>query len=65
MAIRWPGQKILVVSHGGVIRTLIYGTLKRKFLPDEPSLIKPYHLHILTWENERLGIEVLNAVCLD
>jgi broad specificity phosphatase PhoE len=65
MAARWDGQKILVVSHGGVLRALIYGILNRNFEPDETSLIKPYHLHILTWENERLGIEVLNAVCLD
>jgi broad specificity phosphatase PhoE len=65
MAVRWPGQKILVISHGGVIRTLIYGTMKRQFLQDEPSLIKPYHLHILIWENEGLKIEALNAVCLD
>jgi broad specificity phosphatase PhoE len=58
MAIRRPGQKILVVSHGGVIKTLINGTLKRNFLPDEPSLIKPYHLHILTWESGGLAIEI-------
>jgi broad specificity phosphatase PhoE len=65
MSIRWPGQKILVICHGGVIRTLVNGTLKRNFLPDEPCLIKPYHLHILTWKSEGLGIEVLNAVGLD
>jgi broad specificity phosphatase PhoE len=65
MAVCRPGQKILVVSHGGVIKTLIYGALKRNFLPDEPSLIKPYHLHILTWESGGLAIENLNSVCLD
>jgi broad specificity phosphatase PhoE len=65
MSIRWPGQKILVVCHGGVIRTLVNGTLKRNFLPDEACLIKPYHLHILTWKSDRLDIEVLNAVGLD
>jgi broad specificity phosphatase PhoE len=65
MAARRPGQKILVISHGGVLRALIYGTLNRNFLPDEPSLIKPYHLHILTWESNGLGIEAINAVCLD
>jgi broad specificity phosphatase PhoE len=64
MSMRWPGQKILVVCHGGVIRTLVNGSLRRNFLPDEPGLIKPYHLHILTWNSDGLGIEVLNAVCL-
>jgi probable phosphoglycerate mutase len=65
MAVRRPGQKILVVSHGGVLRALIYGILNRNFDPDETSLIKPYHCHILAWENGELGIEAINAVCLD
>jgi broad specificity phosphatase PhoE len=64
MAVSWPGQRILVVSHGGVIKTLVNGILKRSFLADEPSLIKPYHLHILKWKGE-IQIEVLNAVRLD
>jgi probable phosphoglycerate mutase len=64
MAVRWPGQKILVVSHGGVIKTIINAALSRNFLPGEPSVIKPYHLHILIWENGGLGIDTLNAVCL-
>ncbi len=65
MAVRWPRQKILVVSHGGVIKTIINAALNRNFLPGEPSVIKPYHLHILIWENGGLGIDTLNAVCLD
>jgi broad specificity phosphatase PhoE len=65
MAVCRPGQKILVVSHGGVIKTLVYGILKRSFLADEPSLIKPYYLHILKWKKGEPQIEVLNAVALD
>ncbi len=65
MAARWPGKNLLLVLHGGVIKTLIYGALKRNFLPGEPSLIKPYHLHLLKWRNGELGIERLNAVYLD
>ena len=65
MAARWPGQKILVVAHAGVIKALIYGILKKKFLPDEAGLIKPYHLHILVWENDGLEIKGLNALFLD
>lgn len=65
IAVRFPGQEILVVAHEGVIKALIYGILKKKFLPTEQSLIKPYHLHILAWENDRLEIKGLNAVFLD
>ncbi len=65
MAVRRPGQKILVVSHGGVLRAIIYGILNRNFETDEASLIKPYHFHILAWENGELGIEAINAVSLD
>ena len=42
---RWPGRTLLVVAHGGVIKSLVYRSLGRKFLPSEPAVIKPYHLH--------------------
>lgn len=65
MAVRWPGQNILVISHKGVIKILVYGAMKKKFLPDEPSLIKPYHLHIFRWKKDGLEMGALNSLCLD
>ncbi len=60
MAVRFQGKNILVVTHSGVIRIVIYGILKRKFLPDERPLLKPYHLHLLAWDNDDLVIKSLN-----
>ena len=37
----WPGESILIVCHEGVIKCLLYHLTERKFLPEEPPLIKP------------------------
>jgi probable phosphoglycerate mutase len=61
---RSPGQNILVIAHGGVIKCLLYGVLGKKFLPEEPRIIKQYHLHFLSWKDGRLSLDQLNAVRL-
>ena len=53
----WPGESILVVCHEGVIKCLLYHLTKRKFLPDEPPLIKPNHLHLLEQDNKTLYLK--------
>ena len=35
---RWPGENILVVTHEGVIKSLVYHLCSRKFLPSEPPV---------------------------
>jgi probable phosphoglycerate mutase len=62
---RWSGETILIVSHEGVIKSLIYHLSGRKFLPEEPPLIKPMHLHWLLHDPEGLRIGELNALPLD
>jgi probable phosphoglycerate mutase len=44
---RWPGKSILIVCHEGVIKCLLYHILGRAFLPDEPRVVEPAHLHLL------------------
>ncbi len=61
----WPGETIMVVTHEGVIKCLVYGLLGRQFLPSEPPLFKSRCLHWLVWGREGLGIEEINAVLLD
>jgi len=60
----WPGEKILVVTHEGVIKSLIYheSTLS-DFLKDGQCLM-PYHLHHLTFLSGRLAVERLNFLNL-
>ncbi len=61
---RWPGETVLVVAHGGVIKSLIYRALGRAFLPSEPEVIKPYHLHWFSVKNGDLRLDRLNALAL-
>ena len=61
---RWRGDTILIVTHEGVIKSLIYHLSGRRFLPDEPALIKSYNLHWLIFSNNHLRIEEVNALSL-
>jgi probable phosphoglycerate mutase len=61
---RWRGDTILIVTHEGVIKSLIYHLSGRHFLPDEPALLKSYNLHWLIFSNNVLRIEKINALAL-
>jgi len=61
---RWPGDRLLVVTHEGVVKCLVYRLLERKFLPDEPPVIKPAHLHRLAHTAGGMKLEALNAANL-
>ena len=54
-------KRILVVTHGGVIRCLLYRLYNRDFLPHEPPLIEPYRLHWLSCDGQGLEIDQLNV----
>ncbi len=56
----WPGESILVVCHEGVIKCLLYHLTDRKFLPEEPPLIKRNHLNLLEHDDKKLYLKVLN-----
>ena len=60
----WPGESILVVCHEGVIKCLLYSLTGRKFLPEEPRLIKPDHLHLLEQDDKKLYLKELNCKAL-
>lgn len=61
----WSGQRILVVTHEGMIRCLTYFLLGRKYLPVEPKILKPYRLHWLSQKDGRLHIDQLNGIALN
>lgn len=63
-AVRWRGDTILIVTHEGVVKSLIYHLSGRNFLPGEPALIKSYNLHWLIFSNNALQIEKINACAL-
>ena len=60
-----PGDDILVITHEGVVKSLIYYISGRKYLPGEPAIIKPYQLHWLAHAHDGLKIEEINALALE
>lgn len=58
----WSGDNILVVTHEGVVKCIIYHLCGRKFLPTESPIIKSYRLHRLIHDNDGLRLEEVNAI---
>jgi len=61
---KWPGSTILVVTHEGVLKALIYRLCGREFLPSEAPLINSAYLHWLVIDNNDLHLEEVNAIRL-
>ena len=61
---KWRGESILIVSHEGVIKCLLYDILGRRFLPEEPAMVRPRSLHRLICDRRGLRIEKMNALSL-
>ena len=57
----WTGETILVVTHEGVIKCLIYHLNGREFLPSEPSLIRENTIHWLCYGDTGLKIDQINV----
>jgi len=57
---RLKGKRVLVVTHGGVIKCLLYRLFRRDFLPEEPPLLEPYRLHWLSYDSRGFQIDRLN-----
>ncbi|MFC1820776.1 histidine phosphatase family protein [Thermodesulfobacteriota bacterium] len=61
----WAGERILVVTHEGVIKCLIYHLYGRKFLPTEQPLIRSRHLHWIVHDRGGIKSEKINALPLN
>ena len=57
---RYAGEQILVITHQGVIKSLIYAIEKRKFLSEEPTLIDKNLLHTVSCCNDKMTGFVYN-----
>lgn len=60
----WSGETILVVTHEGVIKCLLYHLLGRRFLPHEPRVIEGYQLHLLGMGGNNLFLKKMNCLAL-
>jgi len=61
---RFKGFNLLVVTHQGVINSLVYHALGRAFLPEEKRIIRDGHVHKFSWDQE-LILRKLNAMDLN
>ena len=61
---KWPGVKILVITHQGVIKCLVYRLCRRKFLPEEPSILYPNYLHGLIYDGNGFRLKDINELAL-
>jgi probable phosphoglycerate mutase len=57
---RFPGEQILLVSHEGIVKTILYHLAGRAFLPNEKKLIEKRQLHLIVGENKKLAPGSLN-----
>lgn len=60
----WPGKRIIVVCHEGVVKCLIYHLTGRRFLSSEGRLLKPRHLHLISERDGHFGLDQVNALDL-
>ena len=61
-----PGQRILVVCHEGVIKTVLYHLLGRAFLPTEKKILRRgYFLHLARLDDQGLTLERDHALALE
>jgi broad specificity phosphatase PhoE len=53
---RWPRENLLIISHLGVIKSLLYYTEGRDYLPQEPKIVYKNHFHTLGYQGSALSI---------
>jgi broad specificity phosphatase PhoE len=56
----WPGRKILVVCHQGVLKCSLYRILQRNFVGGEDPLLQHNSLHLVNFERGCFAVRQLN-----
>ena len=57
----FPGERILLVSHEGIVKSLLYHLAGRAFMPNEKKMIQKRQLHLIYQEGEKLTLGPLNV----
>ena len=55
-----PGEKVLVVTHNGVLKCLTYALSGLEFMPSDPLPIKPYRVHRIDCQENEIALGELN-----
>jgi broad specificity phosphatase PhoE len=57
----FPGERILLVSHEGIVKSLLYHLAGRAFMPNEKKMIQKRQLHLIYQEGKKLTLGPLNV----
>jgi len=60
IAARHRGQRVLCVTHEGIIRAVLYAIAGRDYLPSEPRILATRALHLLVCSEGCLQVEEMN-----
>ena len=60
LLLRYPGEQILLISHEGVVKSLLYHLAGRAFLPTEKKLLQKRQLHLIYGNEAKLQLGPLN-----
>ena len=63
-AARWPEENILIITHEGIIKSLLYHLLDHSFLPNEAKIIKGYQLHLVRNSHGQTSLTSINHLAL-
>jgi len=59
---KWPGKRILVICHQGVVKSVLYALTGRDFLPGEDPLLQHNRLHLLSCIGQKFAPLQLNIL---
>ena len=62
---QWPGENLLIISHLGVVKSLLYYIEDREFLPEEPRIIDNNRFHTIGYRDNRFSILSRNVTFMD
>ncbi len=62
---QWPGENLLVISHLGVVKSLLYYIEDRDYLPEEPRIIDNNRFHTIGYRDNRFSILSRNITFTD
>jgi len=62
---KWPGQRLLVVTHEGLMKCLVYHLVILQSCGRPVARMKPYCVHRLALQGDDLVLEHMNALALN
>lgn len=59
--LKWPNMSILVVTHEGLLKCILYQFVADGFQKDHSKMLRPNHLHRLVYDQNELLLDRINA----